>query len=91
MIKRKFVLPDLGWFIIIIVVALSVVGGMYGKNRTLSQQVKELQKQNSEYSNLIFELQMEASKSESHMGQLYIYVEELESKNQTLDSCCINK
>ena len=81
MSKRKFILFNLGWLIVIIIIAMLVIGKVHGKNQTLNEQLEESKNKN-------FELQIELSDCLREIGQLNLYIEELEFENQILSSCC---
>ena len=81
MSKRKFILSNLGWLIVIIIIAIFVIAGVHGKNQALNEQLEELKNEN-------LDLQIELSDYPGEIGQLYLYIEELENENQILGSCC---
>ena len=77
------VINNLGWYLIIFVVTLSVIAGVVGKNKALNQLLDECKDKDATHIDLIFDLQQENAK-------LTDYIHNVEAENAILSSCCAN-
>jgi len=77
------VIKNLGWYLIIFVITLSVVSGVIGKNKALNQLLDECKDKDATHIDLILDLQQENAK-------LTDYIHNVEAENAILGSCCAN-
>ena len=77
------VVKNLGWYLIIFVVTLSVIAGVVGKNKALNQLLDECKDKDATHIDLIFDLEQENAK-------LTDYIISIEAENAILGSCCAN-
>lgn len=77
------VIKNLGWYLIIFVITLSVVSGVIGKNKALNQLLDECKDKDATHIDLILDLQQENAK-------LNDYIIGIEEENAILGSCCAN-
>ena len=77
------VINNLGWYLIIFVVTLSVIAGVVGKNKALNQLLDECKDKDATHIDLIFDLEQENAK-------LNDYIINIEAENDILSSCCAN-
>ena len=77
------VIKNLGWYLIVFVVTLSVVAGVVGKNKALNQLLDECKDKDATHIDLILDLQQENAK-------LTDYIHNVEAENAILGSCCAN-
>lgn len=77
------VIKNLGWYLIIFVITLSVVSGVIGKNKALNQLLDECKDKDATHIDLILDLQQENAK-------LNDYIIGIEEENVILGSCCAN-
>jgi len=77
------VMKNLGWYLIIFVITLSVVSGVIGKNKALNQLLDECKDKDATHIDLILDLQQENAK-------LTDYIHNVEAENAILGSCCAN-
>ena len=76
-------IKNLGWYLIIFVVTLSIIAGVVGKNKALKQLLDECRDKDATHVDLIFDLQQENAK-------LTDYIHNVEAENAILGSCCAN-
>jgi hypothetical protein len=76
-------MKNLGWYLIIFVIALSVISGVVGKNKALNQLLDECRDKDATHVDLILDLQQENAK-------LMDYIHNVEAENAILGSCCAN-
>jgi len=76
-------MKNLGWYLIIFVITLSVVSGVIGKNKALNQLLDECKDKDATHIDLILDLQQENAK-------LTDYIHNVEAENAILGSCCAN-
>ena len=77
------VINNLGWYLIIFVITLSVIAGVVGKNKALNQLLDECKDKDATHIDLIFDLEQENAK-------LNDYIINIEAENAILSSCCAN-
>ena len=77
------VVKNLGWYLIIFVVTLSIIAGVVGKNKALKQLLDECKDKDATHIDLIFDLEHENAK-------LNDYIINMEAENTILSSCCAN-
>ena len=77
------VINNLGWYLIIFVVTLSVISGVVGKNKALNQLLDECKDKDATHIDLIFDLEQENAR-------LTDYIHNIEAENAILSSCCAN-
>ena len=77
------VVKNLGWYLIVFVVTLSIVAGVVGKNKALNQLLDECKERDAEHIDLIFDLEQENAR-------LNDYIINIEEENAILGSCCAN-
>ena len=77
------VIKNLGWYLIIFVITLSVIAGVVGKNKALNQLLDECKDKDATHIDLIFDLQQENAR-------LMDITYGLETENAILGSCCAN-
>ena len=76
-------IKNLGWYLIIFVVTLSVIAGVVGKNKALNQLLDECKDKDATHIDLILDLEHENAK-------LNDYIINMEAENAILSSCCAN-
>ena len=76
-------MKNLGWYLIIFVITLTVVSGVVGKNKALNQLLDECKDKDATHIDLIIDLQQENAK-------LNDYIISIEEENAILSSCCAN-
>ena len=77
------VVKNLGWYLIVFVVTLSIVAGVVGKNKALNQLLDECKDKDATHIDLIFDLEHENAR-------LTDYIHNVEAENAILGSCCAN-
>ena len=77
------IVKNLGWYLIIFVVTLSIIAGVVGKNKALNQLLDECKDKDATHIDLILDLQQENAK-------LNDYIISIEEENTILGSCCAN-
>ncbi len=76
-------MKNLGWYLIIFVITLTVISGVVGKNKALNQLLDECKDKDVTHIDLIFDLEQENAK-------LNDYIISIEEENAILGSCCAN-
>ena len=76
-------MKNLGWYLIIFVITLSVISGVVGKNKALNQLLDECKDKDATHIDLILDLEQENAK-------LSDYIISIEEENAILGSCCAN-